>query len=399
MTTGPKKRKQAPRGTVRVDECNGSLRLVWSYGGRRYFFSLGLNDSPYHRKLAQDKALEIQQDISVGKFDSTLDKYRTSQEKGLAAVEAITVIKPVTLSQLWEDYLQAKLATGKVSPKTIDSHYRATTAHIERCHPIDGLKDPVAFRMKLLQVTTLGSARNTLMQLAAAVDWGLQYDRIPAQKNHFRVMYREIPTPKAPPVIAFTPEEMENIIQAFKTHQGKGMNYQYYAPFVEFLLRSGCRTCEAIGLRWRSITPDCSKIHFHESIVEVSGKLIPRNETKTDEDRWLACPSKLRQLLQSIRPETPIPEALVFPSPKGGAIGLSNFNDRAWKVILTQLGIYEKDGRKMTLYSTRRTWITAQAVQGNSSSRIAAWAGNSAEVIESRYMDKLKLQNLMPNDV
>lgn len=73
------------------------------------------------------------------------------------------------------------------------------------------------------------------------------------------------------------------------------------------------------------------------------------------------------------------------------AIKLSNFNDRAWKTILTQLGLYEKDGRKMTLYSTRRTWITAQVVAGNSSDslaetwheRIAAWAGNSAQVIEN----------------
>ncbi|KGF71704.1 integrase [Neosynechococcus sphagnicola sy1] len=397
MTIGPKKRRQAARGTVRVDECNGSLRLVWSYGGKRYFFSLGLNDSPYHRKLAQDKALEIQRDIGIGEFDPSLEKYRKKlQEKGLAAVEAVTVIKPVTLSQLWEMYV-AHVSVGK-SPKTIDGTYNPVTAHLKRCKT-DGLEDPAKFRMELLQTTTTGQARRTLMQLAAVVDWGLEHDRIPTRKNQFRTMYRELPKAKAPPVVAFSSEEMEQIIQAFKTHQGSGMNYQCYAPFVEFLLRSGCRTCEAIGLRWGSVTPDCAKIHFHESIVEVSGKLVRRRETKTDEERWFSCPPKLQHLLQNVRPENPASDALVFSSPKGGAIGLSNFNDRAWKTILTQLGLYEKDGRKMTLYSTRRTWITAQAVAGNSSDRIAAWAGNSAQVIESRYMDKLKLQNLKPSDI
>jgi integrase len=59
---------------------------------------------------------------------------------------------------------------------------------------------------------------------------------------------------------------------------------------------------------------DCSKIHFHESIVEVSGKQVRRKETKTGVERWFTCPARLQALLKSIKPDRPNPEALVFLS-------------------------------------------------------------------------------------
>jgi integrase len=127
--------------------------------------------------------------------------------------------------------------------------------------------------------------------------------------------------------------------------------------------------------------------------------LVRREETKTGVRRWFSCTSKLQALLQSIRPEVPEPNNLVFPAPKGGAIGESNFSDRAWKTILTQLGLESKDGVKMTPYNCRDTFITLQAIQGNSSTTIARWAGNSSKVIEEKYLDKLKLEHLRPTEI
>jgi len=103
-------------------------------------------------------------------------------------------------------------------------------------------------------------------------------------------------------------------------------------------------------------------------------------------------------LLQSIRPDNPAPEALVFPSPKKGVICESNFGDHAWKTILTQLELTTRDGAKMTLYSLD-TFITLQAMQGNSSTTITRWVGNSGKVIEEKYLDKLKLEHLRSTEV
>lgn len=63
-----RKRKKAKAGTVRVRSSNNRLQLVFTFEGKRHFVSTGLSDTPFNRKQAQDKALEIERDIAYGKF-------------------------------------------------------------------------------------------------------------------------------------------------------------------------------------------------------------------------------------------------------------------------------------------------------------------------------------------
>lgn len=387
-------RKRSKFGSVQYRISNNRLQLVFRFEGKRYFLSTGLSDTPYNRKLAQDRALEIERDIQYGEFDATLEKYKPKSV--LTAVEAPSKVEPSpsTLHELWKKYMEYK--SPQASPKTINGTYQPVTAHLSKC-PTDGLKDPLKFRAELLKVTTESQARRSLMQLSASCNWGVKHKMIPT--NPLEGMYKELEASKAPPPIAFSAEERDLIIEAFETHQGKGINYRHYAPFIKFLFWTGCRPCEAIGLRWGSINDDCSKIHFHESIVEVSGKLTRRDETKTGRERWFRCYPKLQELLLSIRPENPDPEKLVFPAPKGGAIGETNFNQRGWFTVLSVLGLAQKDGIKMTLYNCRDTFITLQAMQGKSSDVIARWVGNAGTMIEKKYLDKLRLDTIQPDDV
>ena len=283
-----------------------------------------------------------------------------------------------------------------VSPKTINGTYDPVTAHLGKCRT-DGLKDPIKFRRELLKVTTESQARRTLMQLSAACKWGIKHKLV--DDNPFEGMYLDLSPTQPPPPMAFTMEERDRIIEAFETDSRPGMNYRHYAPFIKFLFWTGCRPCEAIGLRWGSVTPDCHRVHFHESIVEISGRLERRKEDKTNVKRWFSCPTRLKELLKSMRPEAPEVEELVFKSPKGKTITESNFSDRAWTKVLTQLGLEVKDNIKMTPYNCRDTFITLQALQGHSSTTIARWVGNSSEVIEKRYLDKMKLDHLKPTDI
>ena len=384
----PKSRK-AKKGTVQIKNSNDRLQLVFSWQKQRYYLSTGLPDTPVNRKAAEQKAHQIELDFASGNFDPTLDKYRP--QTALRTQKADITPK---LKALWGQYMEYK--TPNASPKTVNGTYDPVTAHLKRCKT-DGLQDPLKFRMELLKVTTESQARRTLMQLSAACKWGIKNTLIEA--NPFEGLYRELSATKPPPPIAFTVEERDLIILSFENDTRPGMNYRHYAPFVKFLFWTGCRPCEAIGLRWGSVTPDCSRVHFHESIVEVSGKLERRKEDKTAVKRWFSCPPRLQTLLQSIRPDKPAAEALVFPSPKGKAIVESNFVDRAWSSILTKLGLETKDGVKITPYNCRDTFITLQAMQGNSSTTIARWVGNSSKVIEQKYLDRMKLDHLKPTDV
>ena len=50
------------------------LQRVFSYGGKRHYVSLGLSSAALNRKIAQDKAFEIEKDIEYGQFDPTYQK-------------------------------------------------------------------------------------------------------------------------------------------------------------------------------------------------------------------------------------------------------------------------------------------------------------------------------------
>lgn len=385
---------KASKGSVVVHISHERLQLRFRIAGQRKYVSLGLSDTPENRKLAEMKAKQIELDILSGHFDETLASYKLQSVLSVASPD-ITPKPTPKLKNVWEQYLEYK--TPHASPKTINGTYLPVSAHIGRCKT-NGLQDPLKFRMELLQATTESQARRTLMQLSAACKWGMQHGLV--ESNPFEGMYKALKSTKPNPPTAFSVEERDAIIVAFEQDSRPGMTYQHYAPFVKFLFWTGCRPSEAIGLRWGSLPPDCSKIHFHESIVEVSGVLTHRAETKTGTNRWFNCQgTRLQKLLQSIRPENPEPDSLVFPSPKGGAIRESNFKDRAWNKVLGGLKLDVKNGFKMTPYNARDTFITLQATQGHSSTKIARWVGNSSQVIEEKYLDKLKLEHLRPTDI
>lgn len=89
------------------------------------------------------------------------------------------------------------------------------------------------------------------MQLSAACKWTIQHQIIDA--NPLNGMYKDLAATTRDPPIAFSAEERDCIIEAFENDTRKGINYRHYTNFVKFLFWTGCRPCEAIGLRWNSL--------------------------------------------------------------------------------------------------------------------------------------------------
>ncbi|MEO0537524.1 MAG: hypothetical protein AAF215_27145 [Cyanobacteria bacterium P01_A01_bin.123] len=110
---------------------------------------------------------------------------------------------------------------------------------------------------------------------------------------------------------AFTEEERDRTIDAFKEDSRKGMNYRHYAPFVEFLFLVGCRPSEAIGLQWKHISEDFSFVHFDSSLVQIGNRRVRTQGSKNNRTRQIAVSQRVQALLQSIKPENPDPESLV----------------------------------------------------------------------------------------
>jgi integrase len=169
----------------------------------------------------------------------------------------------------------------------------------------------------------------------------------------------------------FTSAELTAILQGFRANR----YYSYYADFVEFLFSTGCRTGEAIGLRWAHLSEDCSKVWIGES---VTGGI--RKATKTNRAREFRLNQRLSQMLRVRRLASHSSDGPVFPALKGGTIDARNFRNRAWVTVLEESGVpYRKP------YNTRHTFISHALAQGLNPITIAQMTGHDPEILFRHY--------------
>ncbi|MGI0488163.1 tyrosine-type recombinase/integrase [Pantanalinema rosaneae CENA516] len=250
-------------------------------------------------------------------------------------------------------------------------------------------------------MTTVHQTKRALTQLNSACEWAVKHKLI--DSNPYQGMAKEMPKYRyqlEPRPDAFTEEERDRIIEAFKNHRGNwngrgytGISYAHYSSFVEFLFLTGCRPSEAIGLQWKHITDDNGFIQFEGSVTTSgNGTPVRVSGSKNNQKRRFPCSERLRQLLRSIRSERLNPEALVFPSPKGKFIIYNNFCNNAWNRIVDPI---KPD---TTPYACRDTFITTQILKGVPESVIAKWCDTSVQMIQTYYADYLKLLSLRPVD-
>lgn len=369
--------QKATKGSVGVESFQGRLRIRLPrqvYGGKQKYLTLGLADTPENRKEAEAKAWRIEKDILAGYFDSTLAKYRP--QKYLTVVEAI---KPaITLSELWDKYTEYR--KPQIAETTLRIQYASVRNHIGKL-PTKDLKDAIEIRDFLVANLSNDAARRTLTQLAACCEWACESSLV--STNPFRGMAKKIQVVKdeIDTIDPFTCEERDAIIAAFEQHPC----YSYYTPFVKFLFMTGCRTGEAVGLKWKHISSDCKIITFCES---VSSQLKIRKDCKTHKTRKFPCNASLQALLLSIKPGNCNPESLVFPSKRGVEIRSGHFIDNAWKGrsdrgdgIVMRLAKEGKISRYRTQYNTRHTFVTQCLEAGVSVVQVAKWVGNSQKLL------------------
>lgn len=311
----------------------------------------------------------------------------------MAIEDAVTPITPITpiLSVLtvWQQFFESKRRPLK--PKTIEKYENLTRLFAK----LGGIpiEDAMQVKASLEKITTVDRVRDALTYLNAATQWAFRHKIIAT--TPYVGMAREMPPPRYitdPQPNAFSQEEMEKVLEAFRHDQRRGMNYRHYAPFVEFMFRVGCRPSEAVGLTWGAVSPDCGSVHFTGSLVQVGNRRVWSEKSKNNRTRSLSVSQATQELLISIRPEHPVKDALVFPGIDGNSINYRNFARRAWKAVVYPIK------PSTTPYTCRDTFITLQLLKGISTGVIAKWCDTSIAVIERSYLDKLKITQLRPLD-
>jgi integrase len=384
------------RASYRVKD--GNLQLVLPrelFGGKQKFMAMGLKNTPEGIAEADRRLRAIQGDIDLGQFDPTLERYKKAQQKQEYLKVVRTLYPDTSLLDLWDKYTEYKRSIVKESTM---ENFKRVRKHLLKIG-VDCPYKALDIRSALLSGTKLKEARRTLVQLNAAFNWGIKHRLVKAPNPYMGMANEiEIPTDDEPIPNAFTPEEKSAVLEAFASHTGNvtvggnntcGYGYDYYFRFVQFLLLTGCRPGEAVGLTWKQVSSDYRKITFNCSIYNApSGKKINSHRSKTNRVRTFPCNNELQALLKSL--EKSDPDALVFPSPKGTSIGYNNFSSRAWNKVVDPI----KQGT--TPYSCRDTFITEQIGKGVPIALVAKWVDNSVAVIERCYLDKTAIAHIMP---
>ena len=352
------------KGAVVVRSVKGRLRLVWSFCGKRYFFSLELQDSKGNRAIAELKAKQIERDIANDLFDPTLEKYRAVYQRRLLGMPA---------TEVFEKYIGYKAKTLR---KRSLEKYDFTLSHLRQFFKdevateakCEVFKDWLANRMEPITL------KQRISFLKSAWVWGIEKKLV--NENPWIEPLRQVKVaPKQRPK-PFTAEERQRIIAAFRGDR----YFAYYADFVEFLLGAGCRPGEACALKWKHITDDFAVVWI--------GEAYSRGEpgsTKTNEQRFLRLTSRLQDLLRSRKLPEATPDDLVFPAARGGYIDDHNFRNRAWKSVLEKLGI---DYRKP--YTMRHTFTSGALETGLSPAVVASLTGHTVETLYRHYAGNVR---------
>ncbi|MGA9382192.1 MAG: tyrosine-type recombinase/integrase [Phormidium sp.] len=345
--------KRTPKGSITVEEFKGRLRLYWSWQGKRFYLYIGLPDTEANRKAAEIKARQIELDIASNNFDPTLLKYKPTRQ------EAITVV------ELYEKFVTWK--KSRIAPGTL-TKYEGLRSHLSiyfknRIAVLSEL-EAEKFRDWLMQRLEPITVRERIVMLSACWNWGIKKKLV--QENPWLEVQVSVPL-KQPPQ-PFTQEEIIQIVQKFRCDP----KLKHYADYVEFKFGVGARTGEIAALRWRHVSPDCSRIWIGESGT--------RNSTKNNKARYVPLTLRLQQILTSRKTVNSQPDDLIFTSLQGKIIDSKNFCNRYWKPALQELNIKFRPP-----YQTRHTLISHALEQGMNPVNLARLTGHNPKTLFDYY--------------
>jgi integrase len=155
----------------------------------------------------------------------------------------------------------------------------------------------------------------------------------------------------------------------------------WWRSFVLVLAYCGLRPGEAIALRRRHLD-DLGRLRVEAGMVEHRGQLLER-DTKTHHSRIVEVPlsvlDELRTHLSQLPPSDS--DALIFTTPSGDPVRLSNWRHRVWQPAADELGFPSW----ATPYVLRHTAASLMAQRGVPVSAAAASLGHDPAIFLRTY--------------
>jgi integrase len=316
---GKVERKEILAMAVTVDSKTQKLNIRFRVNGysKQFYISTGLKNLPKNRIIVDSRWEEIQRDIALGRFDSTLESYKFGNYQN-----AVVPVEKVSLDKLWDKFLAFQ--TQHLERSTIESDYKQITKIIVELSN-QSLQDAPTIRDWLLAKYSYHTAYKALASFSRCCKWGI--DSCLVDFNPFEKI--QLPSPKNSSieneVKAYTLEQRDLIIRAFETHP----KFSHHSSLIKFLFWTGCRLGEAFALTWGDISRQCTRISITKAYAS---RVCVLKGTKNNRRRVFPCGegSKLQSLLLEIKPGCPDPKELIFKSRSGQRLNL-NILDKCWK--------------------------------------------------------------------
>jgi integrase len=342
-----------------------AIRLQFTVEGARFSFSPlpgGKWENKRDRQLVAAIATKIENDILAGNFDPSLERYRHKLSPAQTPLPEKASPKKACWIEIWD----AWVCSLDLPASTAADHYACVRAMIVKSG------NPLLNNVEWLQANKLVAStfNRRLSMLRSCLLWAVEENLIkptdsPLKKVRSRTVTederRRSDKKKAP----LSDAEIEKILDYVDRV------YPTYGPFVRFLLFSGVRTGEAVGLTWDNVDLEKRLIFIRQSVSRQRGKYEKICKTpKTKESvRTLKMSDRVFALFNSIITENVC--GLIFKSPKGQIIDHGNFRTQCWKRTLSDLNIpYRKP------YATRHTLLSQALESGLSVPQVAQIAGH-----------------------
>lgn len=276
---------------------------------------------------------------------------------------------PTTLSDLWAAFLAERSIS--LCPTSLTSDYKQVTKWLDRC-PVQDLAQARQVMIWILGQEPILTSRRVVMYTKTMYRWAAQEDIGYLAKNPLA----SFKMPKAPQrddeVIVIPRNEVGLVLAALEAkYTYRDVNWSWY---TEFMMQTAMRTGEVRALKWQDIKD--GKILVHSNYTLTHGL---KNSTKTNKKRWVPLNSRCQEILA----ELPHNSEYIFPWDR---FAFQSYFRKKLKPMY-EAGLISHLYRP---YDCRHTAISRWIEAGIPVPQVAAWAGNTAEIIFKHYCNTTK---------
>jgi integrase len=268
------------------------------------------------------------------------------------------------LIELWKMFVAERSIA--LCPTSLTSDYAQVGKWLVRC-PIQDIEQARQIMIWVLGEKPVLSSRRVAMYVKTLFRWAAQEDVAILARNQLASFKMPKASQKDGDIIVIPRNEVGLVLAALAAKQTyRNVDWSLY---TELMLQTAMRTGEVRAMRWNDIKD--GKVLIHSNFTLTHGI---KNSTKTNKKRWVPLNGKCQAILNVL----PQDDQYVFPWDR---VAFQSYFRKKLKP-LADVGILSHAYRP---YDCRHTAISRWIEAGIPVPQVAAWAGNTAEVIFKHY--------------